>query len=119
MTPSPAPAGSTRVLVAFASRHGGTRQIAATIASALRSVAPAGSRGMSTVLAPVELWPDPTRFDAVVLGSAVYGGRWLDQAVRWTEAWALALRGTAPGCSPAGWPRPPLSSLRRPPTSSG
>lgn len=91
MTRSTNPAPPIRVLVAFASRHGGTRQVAATIAAGLSGSAAAGR--VTTVLAPVELAPDVSGFDAVVLGSAVYRGHWLEPAVRYTEACAALLHG--------------------------
>ena len=81
-----------RVLVVFASRHGSTREIAAELARGL-SASPAGGSGrLSAVLAPVEVRPDPAGFDAVVLGSAVYSGRWLEQARRYVGAVAPQLR---------------------------
>ena len=60
-----------RVLVAFASRHGATRELAAVVE---RELARSG-RGVATVLGPVQCRPDVVGFDAVVLGSGVYGGR--------------------------------------------
>jgi menaquinone-dependent protoporphyrinogen oxidase len=81
MTFSSSTGRGPRVLVAFGSRHGGTREIAATLARGL-TAAPAGRRsGLSVALAPVEQRPDPMAFDAVVLGSPVYGGRWLAPVV--------------------------------------
>ncbi|MBX6341939.1 MAG: flavodoxin [Thermomicrobiaceae bacterium] len=63
-----------RVLVAAASRHGGTEEIAAAIADELRRA------GLDVDLR----WPaevgDLRAYDAVVLGSAVYMGRWLEPA---------------------------------------
>ena len=81
-----------RVLVAFASRHGATREIAAAVVrSLLRS--DAGRRaGLSAVLAPVQQRPDPAGFDAVVLGSAVYAGRWLEPARRYVGVVGPELR---------------------------
>ena len=75
-----------RVLVAFASRHGSTREIAAALARGLTS------HGLSASVVPVERRPDPTDFDAVVLGSAVYGGQWLEPAVRYAYETTNALR---------------------------
>lgn len=82
-----------RVLVAFASRHGATREIAATLVrELLRS--DAGRRGsLSAVLSPVQRCPDPSDFDAVVLGSALYAGRWLEPARQYAETRASELRG--------------------------
>lgn len=68
-----------RVLVAFASRHGGTREIAAAIARTL-AAAPGARAPWSVTLPPVDRRPDPRGFDAVVLGSALYEGRWLEPA---------------------------------------
>lgn len=75
-----------RLLVTFASRHGSTREIAAALARGLR-----GS-GTSATLAPVESRPDPADYDAVVLGSAVYGRRWLEPAVHYALTMTDALR---------------------------
>jgi menaquinone-dependent protoporphyrinogen oxidase len=62
-----------RVLVVVASRHGGTRQIADAVAGVLWDA------GFD---ADVEdaAGADPAGYDAVVLGSAVYYGRWLPSA---------------------------------------
>ncbi|MGY2064810.1 flavodoxin domain-containing protein [Blastococcus sp. SYSU DS0619] len=88
LTPPAAGTGSggLRVLVAFASRHGATREIAAELARSLSASAAGRSGRLSVTLAPVEVQPDPARFDAVVLGSAVYSGRWLEPARRYVEA---------------------------------
>ncbi|MCZ2859254.1 flavodoxin domain-containing protein [Blastococcus sp. VKM Ac-2987] len=84
--------GGPRVLVAFASRHGSTREIAAELARCLTASAAGGGGRLSATLAPVELQPDPAGFDAVVLGSAVYEGRWLEPARRYVDAVAPELR---------------------------
>lgn len=63
-----------RVLVSAASRHGGTEEIAREIAAALSGAG----------LEPVVLAPDDVRtldgFGAVILGSAIYMGEWMDAA---------------------------------------
>jgi menaquinone-dependent protoporphyrinogen oxidase len=82
-----------RVLVAFASRHGSTREIAATVVRGLVESETGRSAGVLAVLAPVQGRPDPRDFDAVVLGSALYGGRWLEPARRYAESMAEELRG--------------------------
>ncbi|WP_100497596.1 flavodoxin domain-containing protein [Geodermatophilus chilensis] len=80
-----------RVLVVFASRHGATREIAAELARHLPCTGAGRRCGLSTVLAPVQQQPDPAGFDALVVGSAVYDGRWLPSARRYvaaaTEGW--------------------------------
>lgn len=74
------------VLVTYASRHGATRGIADRIAARLRD------GGLDVELASVDAAPDPTRFDACVIGSAVYTGRWREEARAFVRAWAPRLR---------------------------
>lgn len=77
-----------RVLVVVASRHGATREIGQAIADRL-----AGSpAGLTAVALPVEQRPDPRAFTAVVLGSAVYLGHWLDPARAYAAEHAAVLR---------------------------
>lgn len=71
-----------RVLVVVASRHGATAEIADEIGSTLRE-----SKIASDVLGVREL-ESLEGYDAVVLGSAVYMGRWLDRAARFARAHA-------------------------------
>ncbi|MEU4339470.1 flavodoxin domain-containing protein [Micromonospora lupini] len=66
-----------RILVAAASKHGSTAEIAAHIATALRGGLPSGSNVDVAAAAEVA---DVSSYDALVLGSAVYMGRWLDEA---------------------------------------
>ena len=75
-----------RVLVTVASRHGATREIAQAIAARL------DARGLMAVFLPVDQRPDPAPYDAVVLGSAVYAGRWLEPAREYAATHAAALR---------------------------
>lgn len=82
-----------RILVAFASRHGGTEGIADAIATTLRETeTTAGSGGAEDAVSPdahhlvdvlsVGDVEDVTGYDAVIVGSAVYVGRWMDSARR-------------------------------------
>ncbi len=64
-----------RVLVAYASAHHSTEEIAATIAGTLREA------GLEVDLRPAEEVRDVTPYGAVVLGSAVYMLRWLKPAM--------------------------------------
>jgi menaquinone-dependent protoporphyrinogen oxidase len=66
-----------RVLVTAASKHGSTAEVAARIAEALRTALPGDA--VVEVRPAVEV-ADVAPYDAVVLGSAVYMGRWLDDA---------------------------------------
>ncbi|MBO9533623.1 MAG: flavodoxin domain-containing protein [Solirubrobacteraceae bacterium] len=63
-----------RVLVAAATKHGSTMEIAERIAARL------GRAGHATVALEAGKVMSLDEFDAVVLGSAVYGGRWLEDA---------------------------------------
>jgi menaquinone-dependent protoporphyrinogen oxidase len=67
-----------RVLVTAASRHGSTAEIATELGKALRGALP----GVGVDVVPLTRVASFTDYDAVVLGSAVYFGRWLEEA-RW------------------------------------
>jgi menaquinone-dependent protoporphyrinogen oxidase len=73
------------VLVTAASRHGSTLEIAATIGAVL---AAAGHDARVTATAEVE---DVTGFEAAVIGSCVYLGRWLEPAREVVERNRVAL----------------------------
>lgn len=75
-----------KVLVTAASRHEGTTGIAEAIAGGLRR------RGIEAVTAAPEDVLGLVGYDAVVLGSAVYAGRWLEPARRFAERFSGALR---------------------------
>lgn len=74
------------VLVTAASREGSTLEIAESIANVLRH------RGLTVTVAPPTSVEDVGAYDAVVAGSAVYGGRWLEPAVQLVRRHADALR---------------------------
>ncbi|MFQ1002408.1 flavodoxin domain-containing protein [Modestobacter sp. SSW1-42] len=82
-----------RVLVTVASRHGATEEMARALADCLVESAAGRQHGLSAVAVPVERRPDPARFDAVVLGSGVYAGRWLEPARHYAAEHVAALRG--------------------------
>ena len=67
------------VLVAAASKHGATREIADAIAREL------ARRDVSAEVWDVSEVDDLDRFDGVVLGSAVYMGHWLETARKFVE----------------------------------
>jgi menaquinone-dependent protoporphyrinogen oxidase len=69
-------AATKRVLVTTASKHGATAQIGFAIADELRA------GGLIVDVSPVAQVRDLSRFDAVVIGSAVYMGRWMSGARR-------------------------------------
>ncbi len=69
-----------KVLIAYASKYGGTAEIAGKIGEVLRQ------EGLQTEVQPVKQIRDLTSYDAVILGSAVYIGKWRKEAVKFLEA---------------------------------
>jgi menaquinone-dependent protoporphyrinogen oxidase len=80
------------VLVTWASKHGSTSEVAAAVARDLQECDTGRASGLVASAVPVEQRPDPTGFDAVVLGSAVYAGRWRDEARHHAAEHTTALR---------------------------
>jgi menaquinone-dependent protoporphyrinogen oxidase len=66
-----------RVLISAASRHGSTAEIADRIGATVRNALPMGA---IVDLRPAAETADVTSYDAVVLGSAVYMGHWMQEA---------------------------------------
>jgi menaquinone-dependent protoporphyrinogen oxidase len=73
------------VLVTAASRHGATTAIAEAIGAPLREA------GLTVDVLPPQDVADLERYDAVVLGSGVYAGRWVDTARAFVDRHADAL----------------------------
>lgn len=63
-----------KVLVTVASKHGATGEIGEIIAGVLRDA------GLEVTPQDPSTVADPAVFDAVVLGSAIYAGRWIEPA---------------------------------------
>ncbi len=74
-----------RILVAYASKHGATTEIARKIAKVLTD------GGLTVSLLAAEKVTDVTPFDAVVLGSAVYAGNWQQEAVTFLDDYKALL----------------------------
>ncbi len=74
-----------RVLVAYGSKYDATAEIAERIGKVLREA------GLRAEVVPAEEAGDPAAYDATVLGSAVYIGRWQKPAARFLKAHAEAL----------------------------
>jgi menaquinone-dependent protoporphyrinogen oxidase len=81
-----------RVLVVVASRHGATAEIATELGKAVGDCDAGRRSGITAIAMPVEQRPDPAPFDAVILGSAVYGGHWLESAREYATSHADVLR---------------------------
>jgi menaquinone-dependent protoporphyrinogen oxidase len=75
------------VLVAAASDHGATAEIALAIGKVLEE------RGMAVTVAPVDAVQTLDGYDAFVIGSAVYAGHWLKPARNFVEDHARPLSG--------------------------
>jgi menaquinone-dependent protoporphyrinogen oxidase len=74
-----------RVLVAVASRHGSTREIALAIAGELRAA------GVEPEMREVETIGSLDGYDAAIVGSAVYVGQWMAEAKQFVARYAEQL----------------------------
>jgi menaquinone-dependent protoporphyrinogen oxidase len=68
-----------KVLVTYATKYGATAEIAEKIGDVLKKA------GLPTDVVPVEKVKDLSPYSAVVLGSAVYIGRWRKEAFKFME----------------------------------
>ena len=73
------------ILVTVASKHGATEEIGAALAESLRA------SGISVETKAPDTVTTLDRFDAVILGSAVYAGHWMDSATQFAERFATEL----------------------------
>ncbi len=76
-----------KVLVAYATKYGATAEIAEKIGATLRQA------GLQADVQRVDRVGDVAAYGAVVLGSAVYIGRWVKAAAKFLEANAETLAG--------------------------
>jgi menaquinone-dependent protoporphyrinogen oxidase len=76
-----------QVLVAYATKHGATAEIAEKIGQVLRQA------GLPTDVLPADRVSDLTPYNAVVLGSAVYIGQWRKETVKFLKAKETVLAG--------------------------
>ena len=81
----PVERGSLRVLVAYATKHGSTREIGEAIAAVLRD------EGLGGEARPAADGRGLAGFGAVVLGSGLYSATWLRDANRFVRAHRAAL----------------------------
>ncbi len=79
-------ASPRRVLVAYASKHGSTAEIAEAIGATLREA------GLAVVVTRAAEARQVGAFDAVVLGSGLYSATWLREANRFLRVHRAALR---------------------------
>jgi menaquinone-dependent protoporphyrinogen oxidase len=78
---------SMRVLMAIASKHGSTEGIAQTIAAELHGA------GINVEIYDAESAPGIGGYDAAVIGSAIYMGRWMAEAREFVELHHRDLQG--------------------------
>ena len=74
-----------RVLVAYATKYSATAEIAEKIGEVLREA------GLEADVLPADRATDLAAYQAVILGSAVYIGRWRKEAVKFLQANEQAL----------------------------
>ncbi len=75
-----------RMLVAYSSVHGSTAEVARAVALTLCRA------GIEADVLPVAEVQDVTGYDGVVLGSAVYGGKWRVDALQFVDRFSPELR---------------------------
>ena len=75
-----------RILVASASKHGATAEIASRIGETLRGA------GFECEVCDIGDVTDPSGYQAVVLGSGVYAGQWLKDARKFIDGNTAALQ---------------------------
>jgi menaquinone-dependent protoporphyrinogen oxidase len=75
------------VLVTYASKHGSTKEVAERVASGLNQ------RGVPADIRPMNQVDRLDRYDGVVIGSAVYIGRWIKEATEFVDRVRPALAG--------------------------
>jgi len=81
-----APNAPIKVLVAYASQMGSTAEIAEAIAERLATA------GLEVTTCPCAEAPEPSDFDAVVCGSAIYATRWEKSARHYVRTYKDSLR---------------------------
>ncbi|MGJ3237192.1 MAG: flavodoxin domain-containing protein [Anaerolineae bacterium] len=64
-----------RILIAYATKHGATAEIAVKVGAVLRQA------GYELEIMPIEIVDDLDAFDVVIVGSAIYYGQWRKDAV--------------------------------------
>jgi menaquinone-dependent protoporphyrinogen oxidase len=77
----------TRVLVAYGTKYGATAEIAEKIGQVLQQA------GLQADVLPADRARDLSAYQAVVLGSGVYVGRWRKEAAKFLKANEQALAG--------------------------
>lgn len=77
----------SRILIAYGSKYGATAEIAEKIGEVLRQA------GIEADVASADKAADPREYDAVVIGSGVYIGKWRKEASKFLKKNAEVLAG--------------------------
>jgi menaquinone-dependent protoporphyrinogen oxidase len=75
-----------KVLVAYASKMGGSKEIAEMVGKSL------ADRGLSVDISAAENAASPSGYDAIIVGSGLYAARWRKPARRFVKKNAATLR---------------------------
>ncbi|MCE5291965.1 MAG: flavodoxin domain-containing protein [Nocardiaceae bacterium] len=75
----------SKILVAYASAGGTTAEVAAAVGQRLTVL------GLATDVVDINSHPDPSPYDAVIIGSAIHNGALLPEAVAWVQTWKPVL----------------------------
>ena len=75
-----------KVLITAGSKHGSTAEIGDAIATVMRK------HGLEVTIRPPSAFTSITGYDAFVIGSAVYAGRWREEVKEFVDRHALELR---------------------------
>lgn len=75
------------VLVCYATRYGSTREIARIVGEELEA------SGLTVSVMPVAEVRDPGEYDAIVIGSPLYMGKWLAEAREFVSRFRYPLQG--------------------------
>jgi menaquinone-dependent protoporphyrinogen oxidase len=73
-----------KILVAYATKHGATEEIAQAIGQAIAETL--RQNDLPVAIHPVDQVSDLTEYGTVILGSAVYMGQWRKEAAQFLEA---------------------------------
>jgi menaquinone-dependent protoporphyrinogen oxidase len=76
-----------KVLIAYASKYGATREIAERLADRIRAA------GLEAQAQPMTTVSDLSAYDAVVIGSAAYIGHWQKEATEFVQSNSAVLAG--------------------------
>lgn len=75
----------SNILVAYDSKHGATAEVAERISGILKE------KGLKNELVSLEKTVDPSPYDVIILGTAIYAGQWRKHAVKFLKEYQQQL----------------------------